>query len=48
MLVNTDEGSTYTFKQIASWLTEAGFKRPRTLKVAGPWPLILATATGLA
>jgi 2-polyprenyl-3-methyl-5-hydroxy-6-metoxy-1,4-benzoquinol methylase len=44
MLVNTEEGNTYTFKQIASWLKEAGFKRPRALKVPGPWPLILATA----
>jgi hypothetical protein len=44
MLVNTEEGSTFTFKQIASWLSESGFKRPRTLRVPGPWPLILATA----
>jgi 3-hydroxy-5-methyl-1-naphthoate 3-O-methyltransferase len=44
MLVNTEEGGTYTFKQIASWLKEAGFKKPRALKVPGPWPLILATA----
>lgn len=44
MLVNTDAGSTYTFKQIASWLKDAGFKRPRPLPVPGPWPLVLATA----
>jgi 3-hydroxy-5-methyl-1-naphthoate 3-O-methyltransferase len=44
MLVNTDEGSTFTFKQIASWLKEAGFRRPRLLNVPGPSPLILATA----
>ena len=44
MLVNTEEGNTFTFKQIASWLTESGFKRPRPLKVPGPWPLVLATA----
>jgi 2-polyprenyl-3-methyl-5-hydroxy-6-metoxy-1,4-benzoquinol methylase len=44
MLVNTEEGNTFTFRQIASWLKEAGFKRARPLKVAGPWPLILATA----
>jgi len=44
MLVNTDEGNTFTFKQMASWLKEAGFKRPRPLAVPGPWPLILATA----
>ena len=44
MLVNTDEGSTYTFKQIATWLKEAGFRRPRLLKVPGPSPLVLADA----
>lgn len=44
MMVNTEEGSTYTFKEMASWLKEAGFKKPRTLAVPGPWPLILATA----
>lgn len=44
MLVNTDAGSTFTFKQIATWLKDAGFKRPRTLSAPGPSPLILATA----
>ena len=44
MLVNTEEGDTYSFKQIASWLKEAGFKKPRPLKTHGPWPLVLATA----
>ncbi|MGA3068294.1 MAG: methyltransferase [Tepidisphaeraceae bacterium] len=44
MLVNTDEGSTFTFKQVASWLKEAGFRRPRLLHAPGPSPLILATA----
>ncbi|MGA2584131.1 MAG: methyltransferase [Tepidisphaeraceae bacterium] len=44
MLVNTDEGSTFTFKQIASWLKEAGFKKPRLLNAPGPSPLILADA----
>jgi 3-hydroxy-5-methyl-1-naphthoate 3-O-methyltransferase len=44
MLVNTDDGSTYTFKQIALWLKDAGFSRPRLLKVPGPSPVILATA----
>lgn len=44
MLVNTDEGSTFTFKQIASWLKEAGFSRPRLLDFPGPSPLILANA----
>lgn len=44
MLINTETGSTYTFKQISSWLKEAGFKRPRTLAAPGPSPLILASA----
>jgi ubiquinone/menaquinone biosynthesis C-methylase UbiE len=43
MLVNTDEGSTYTFKEITSWLTDAGFKDVRQLDAPGPSPLILAT-----
>lgn len=43
MLVNTDHGDTYSFDEIASWLTEAGFTDPRTLDAPGPSPLILAT-----
>ena len=42
MLVNTDHGDTYSFNEIAGWLREAGFVRPRTLDVPGPSPLILA------
>ncbi len=43
MLVNTDEGGTYSFEEISSWLEEAGFMHPRTLDSPGPSPLILAT-----
>ena len=43
MLVNTDEGGTYSFEEISSWLTEAGFTNPRTIPAPGPSPLILAT-----
>jgi len=43
MLVNTEAGSTYSFDEIAGWLTEAGFTNPRLLPVPGPSPLILAT-----
>ncbi len=43
MLVNTDEGNTYSFEEISSWLTEAGFTNARTLPSPGPSPLILAT-----
>jgi ubiquinone/menaquinone biosynthesis C-methylase UbiE len=43
MLVNTDCGNTYSFQEIAGWLTEAGFTNPRKLDAPGPSPLILAT-----
>ena len=43
MLVNTDIGDTYSFEEISSWLTAAGFTNPRTLESPGPSPLILAT-----
>jgi ubiquinone/menaquinone biosynthesis C-methylase UbiE len=43
MLVNTDEGDTWSFEEISSWLIEAGFVDPRTLAAPGPSPLILAT-----
>jgi ubiquinone/menaquinone biosynthesis C-methylase UbiE len=43
MLVNTDNGDTYSFEEISSWLTEAGFTNPRLLEAPGPSPLVLAT-----
>jgi len=43
MLVNTEAGDTYSFDEIAGWLTEAGFVNPRQLPAPGPAPLILAT-----
>jgi len=43
MVVNTDEGDTYSYEEIAAWLTDAGFVNPRTLPAPGPSPLILAT-----
>lgn len=42
MLVATDYGDTYSFPEIASWLKDAGFEKPRTLESPGPSPLILA------
>ncbi len=42
MLVNTEEGDTYTFMEISQWLREAGFENPRLLKVPAVSPLILA------
>ena len=43
MLINTDEGSTWSFEEIGSWLKDAGFVNPRTVDAPGPSPLILAT-----
>lgn len=43
MLVNTDNGDTFSFEEIANWLCDAGFTNPRTLDSPGPSPLILAT-----
>jgi 3-hydroxy-5-methyl-1-naphthoate 3-O-methyltransferase len=43
MLVNTQEGNTWSFEEIGAWLEEAGFRNPRLLESPGPSPLILAT-----
>lgn len=43
MLVNTDDGSTWSFEEISEWLLAAGFINPRLLDCPGPSPLILAT-----
>jgi SAM-dependent methyltransferase len=43
MLVNTDNGDTYSLEEVSSWLTEAGFTDVRTLEAPGPSPLVLAT-----
>jgi ubiquinone/menaquinone biosynthesis C-methylase UbiE len=43
MLVNTDEGETFSFNEIKSWLEDAGFRKVRKLEAPGPSPLILAT-----
>ncbi|MGA2143536.1 MAG: class I SAM-dependent methyltransferase [Bryobacteraceae bacterium] len=42
MLVNTDEGDTFSFSEIVGWLKEAGFENARTVDAPGPSPLILA------
>jgi len=42
MLVNTDTGNTWSFEEIADWLSDAGFVEARTLASHGPSPLILA------
>ena len=43
MLVNSAEGDTYPFKQVAGWLEEAGFVDARELPAPGTAPLILAS-----
>ncbi len=43
MLVNTDEGDTFTLPEISQRLREAGYTDPRTMEVPSPSPLILAT-----
>ncbi|HVT97738.1 MAG TPA: methyltransferase [Acidobacteriaceae bacterium] len=43
MIVNTQEGNTWSFEEIGAWLEEAGFINPRLLESPGPSPLILAT-----
>jgi hypothetical protein len=43
MLVNTEEGDTFSFEEISGWLREAGFIKPRLLKVPAVSPLVLAT-----
>lgn len=42
MLVNTDAGDTFTFKEMSGWLRQAGFRNPRLLKVPSVSPLVLA------
>ena len=42
MLVQTEEGDTFSFGEIAGWLRDAGFENPRSLENPGPSPLILA------
>jgi 3-hydroxy-5-methyl-1-naphthoate 3-O-methyltransferase len=43
MLINTQEGDTFSFEEISDWLRKAGFVRPRLLNVPAVSPLVLAT-----
>ena len=43
MLVNTEQGDTFSFNEIKNWLEKTGFKKVRKLEAPGPSPLILAT-----
>jgi ubiquinone/menaquinone biosynthesis C-methylase UbiE len=42
MLVNTDMGDTFSFPEISSWLTDAGFKNARAFEPGGPATVIVA------
>lgn len=42
MLVHTENGDTFSFAELSTWLTEAGFTNLRRLDVPGPSPLVLA------
>ncbi len=42
MLLNTEEGDTFSFEEIASWLADAGFVEPRRVDPGGPASLVLA------
>jgi hypothetical protein len=44
MLVNTTDGDTFSFPEIAGWLAEAGFKDARLIEdLRCPSPMIVAT-----
>jgi ubiquinone/menaquinone biosynthesis C-methylase UbiE len=43
MLVHTDEGDTFTFKQMSGWLKEIGFTKIRKVNVPAPSPIVVAT-----
>ncbi|HZR16941.1 MAG TPA: class I SAM-dependent methyltransferase [Verrucomicrobiae bacterium] len=43
MLVNTEQGDTFTFAEMNDWLRNIGFTDVRRLDTPGPSPLILAT-----
>lgn len=42
MLVNTEEGDTFSMSELRTWLEEAGFKTVETLEAPTPSPLIVA------
>ncbi|HEY8504482.1 MAG TPA: hypothetical protein VIL46_07860, partial [Gemmataceae bacterium] len=46
MLVNTEQGDTFSFGEIRRWLEEAGFTGARELEAPAPSPLILAEKPG--
>jgi len=43
MLVHTDEGDTFTFKEMTGWLEQSGFRQVRQVDLQAPSPLLVAT-----
>ena len=43
MLVNTENGSSYTRAEYRDWLAQAGLSEPRPIELAGPTGLLVAT-----
>ena len=43
MLIHTQGGDTFTYKEMSGWLREAGFRNIRRLSAPAPSPLLLAT-----
>jgi ubiquinone/menaquinone biosynthesis C-methylase UbiE len=46
MLVHTEAGDTFSFKQMSGWLKEIGFSKIRKVNVPAPSPIIVATKPG--
>jgi hypothetical protein len=42
MLLQTEEGNVFTFREYRTWLKAAGFRKVTTLPVSPPSTLILA------
>jgi ubiquinone/menaquinone biosynthesis C-methylase UbiE len=43
MLIHTEVGDTFTYKEMSAWLREAGFRNIRQLNAPAPSPLLIAT-----
>ena len=46
MLVHTEAGDTFSFKQMSGWLKEIGFGKIRKVMVPAPSPIVVATKPG--
>lgn len=43
MLLHTERGDAFTYRDLAGWLRDAGFRAVRKLPAPGPSPLVVAT-----